>query len=180
MKRTASLLLLILASACSTTTPSPAPSEAAPLARATQAPRAQEPASPVARAVAYTPPQDPRMLFDRQRGTVDAESVYFPYDRYVISPDERSIIEDHAKLATAFPNDHIIVQGNCDERGGREYNLALGQHRAEAVKERLAMLGVPKSHIETVSFGKEKPRALCHEEKCWSQNRRADTIDSWK
>lgn len=119
-------------------------------------------------------------VFERVRRTIADKSVYFDFDRYAIRPTEASVVEDHAKLAIAYPSDHIVVEGNCDERGGREYNLALGQHRAEAVKTRLALLGVPKSRIETTSFGKERPRALCHEEKCWSQNRRADFVESWK
>jgi peptidoglycan-associated lipoprotein len=79
-----------------------------------------------------------------------------------------------------YARDDLTVQGNCDERGGREYNLALGQRRADAVKERLVLLGVPASRIETVSFGKEKPRLTCHEEKCWKEDRRDDLVDSWK
>ena len=119
-------------------------------------------------------------VFERSRKAIAGQSVYFDFDRYAVRPGDASAVEEHAKLAIAYPSDHIVVEGNCDERGGREYNLALGQHRAEAVKGRLALLGVSKSRIETVSFGKEKPRALCHDEKCWSQNRRADFIESWK
>jgi peptidoglycan-associated lipoprotein len=74
----------------------------------------------------------------------------------------------------------VVLQGNCDERGSREYNLALGQRRADAVKQRMVLLGVPQTRIETVSFGKEKPRATCHDESCWSQNRRVDFVHAWK
>jgi peptidoglycan-associated lipoprotein len=66
------------------------------------------------------------------------------------------------------------LEGNADERGSREYNLALGQNRAEAVKHALQLLGVPDSQVEVVSFGEEKPRSTCHEEKCWAENRRVD------
>ena len=87
---------------------------------------------------------------------------------------------EQAKVAIIYPKDHITVQGNCDERGSSEYNVALGQRRADEVKEHLVMLGVPAARIETVSFGKEKPRELCHQEKCWAENRRADFVDAWK
>ena len=70
----------------------------------------------------------------------------------------------------------IVIQGNTDERGGREYNLALGQKRSEAVLQRLQLLGIPSSRIEAVSFGKEKPIALGHSEEAWAQNRRADIV----
>jgi peptidoglycan-associated lipoprotein len=72
------------------------------------------------------------------------------------------------------------LKGNCDERGSREYNLALCQRRADAVKQSMILLGVPQERIETISFGKEKPRALCDEQTCWAKNRRADFVDVWK
>src|SRR6266403_1654591 len=75
-----------------------------------------------------------------------------------------------------YANDYLTLQGNCDERGSREYNLALGQRRADAVKQRLRLLGIPETRVETVSFGKEKPRELCHNESCWSMNRRVDFV----
>jgi peptidoglycan-associated lipoprotein len=87
---------------------------------------------------------------------------------------------EQANAAITYPKDLITVQGNCDERGSSAYNLALGQRRADAVKEQLVMLGVPAARIETVSFGKEKPRELCHQEKCWAGNRRADFVHAWE
>ena len=106
--------------------------------------------------------------------------MFFPYDSASVASDQYSALDRHARLENAYANDYIVLQGNCDERGGREYNLALGQRRAEAVKERLAMLGVPEGRIEAISYGKEKPRATCHQEKCWAQDRRVDFVDSWK
>lgn len=76
----------------------------------------------------------------------------------------------------AHPNVNIVIQGNTDERGGREYNLALGQKRSEAVKQRLQLLGIPAERIEAVSFGREKPVAFGHSEEAWAQNRRADIV----
>lgn len=118
--------------------------------------------------------------FERARSAIDGKSVYFAFDKDLITPEGDAVISQHAKLATTYARDHIVLQGNCDERGGREYNLALGQRRADAVKSHLTQLGVPASRIETMSLGKEKPRAQCHEEKCWSQNRRTDFVESWQ
>ena len=118
--------------------------------------------------------------FERMRATVQNESVYFDFDKYSIRPDQTQAITDNARLGTTYSNDFVTLQGNCDERGSREYNLALGQRRADAVKQRMVLLGIVEARIETVSFGKEKPRALCHDESCWSQNRRVDFVHEWK
>ena len=90
-------------------------------------------------------------------------SVYFSFDSYEVE-------------AQYMPAVNIIIQGNTDERGGREYNLALGQKRSEAVKQRLQLLGIPAERIEAVSFGREKPVAYGHSEEAWAQNRRADIV----
>jgi len=111
---------------------------------------------------------------------VAGKSVYFEFDKYAIKSDQLSAITDHSKLAASYTNDFVTLQGSCDERGSREYNLALGQRRADAVKERMVLLGIPQTRIETISFGKEKPRALCHDESCWSINRRVDFVHEWK
>ncbi len=178
MRRIAILSFAALMAACSTTAP-PAPS--VPPKQQAQAPVAPPVAPPpMAKAAPVVPVEPPMQVFNRQRSSLDERSVYFDFDKSAILPEWISTIEDHAKLAQTFPNDQITLQGNCDERGGREYNLALGDRRANAVKERLLALGVSGSRISTVSFGKEKPRALCHEEKCWAQNRRADFVDTWK
>jgi peptidoglycan-associated lipoprotein len=118
--------------------------------------------------------------FERMRAARAGDTVYFDFDRFAIKSDQSAAVSEHAKLAIAFSNDHVTLQGNCDERGGHEYNLALGQRRADAVKQSMVLLGVPQDRIETISFGKEKPRALCHEESCWARNRRADFVDEWK
>jgi len=118
--------------------------------------------------------------FERARSALTVTSVYFDYDKSVIKPDQVSAITENGNLANAYANDYLTLQGNCDERGSREYNLALGQRRADAVKQRLLLLGIPETRVETVSFGKEKPRDLCHNESCWSLNRRADFVHAWK
>lgn len=103
-------------------------------------------------------------------------SVYFDFDQYVIKDEFKPLIEAHAKFLTKNSSYKMLIQGNADERGSREYNLALGQRRAESVKKMMNVLGVPDSQIETVSFGEEKPKAECHDESCWSQNRRDDIV----
>jgi len=102
------------------------------------------------------------------------KSVYFNYDEYSVKPEFQELIKQHVELLTSSKSFTVSVEGNADERGSVEYNLALGQKRAEAVKRNLKMLGLPEAQVEAVSYGKEKPRATCHEEKCWSENRRVD------
>jgi len=102
-------------------------------------------------------------------------SVYFEYDSNAVKDEFRPIVQAHSKYMTADKRDaRIRIEGNCDERGSREYNLALGQRRAEAVKKVMTVLGVQDGRIETVSYGEEKPAAQGHDEASWAQNRRAD------
>ncbi len=102
------------------------------------------------------------------------DSVYFDFDKSAVKPEYSEVIQNQAKFIKAHTNDIVTVEGNCDERGSREYNLALGSRRAKAVAKSLEIAGVPAKQIKEVSFGKEKPRLSCHEEKCWKENRRAD------
>lgn len=102
------------------------------------------------------------------------QSVFFDFDQYDIKPEYRDVIEKHAEFIKAHENDVVTVEGNCDERGSNEYNLALGDRRANAVRKSLGLLGIPAGQIKTVSYGEEKPRLPCHEEKCWQENRRGD------
>jgi len=101
-------------------------------------------------------------------------SIYFDFDSFVVKPEYQGTVEAHGKFLVANPSRRVTIEGNADDRGSREYNLALGQKRAEAVKSRLRLLGVPESQMETVSFGEEKPASTGVDEAAWSQNRRAD------
>ncbi|NSL55733.1 MULTISPECIES: peptidoglycan-associated lipoprotein Pal [Uliginosibacterium] len=103
-------------------------------------------------------------------------SIYFEYDKYDISLDYVTIIEAHSKYLKANPAAKVLIQGNADERGSREYNLALGQKRAEAVASNLKLLGVKADAVEAVSLGEEKPKATGHDEASWAENRRADLV----
>lgn len=110
------------------------------------------------------------------KGVLARRSIYFDYDSYVVRDDGKPIIENHAKYLNATKSRKVIIQGNTDDRGGREYNLALGQKRAEAVRKSLSLLGVPESQMEAVSLGKEKPKALGSDETAYGENRRADIV----
>ena len=101
-------------------------------------------------------------------------SVYFDFDSYIVKDEFKTVIEAHGKYLASHPNRKVIIQGNTDERGGSEYNLALGQKRAEAVRRALAAAGAKDSQMEAVSFGKEKPKATGSNEAAWAENRRAD------
>ena len=110
------------------------------------------------------------------KGILAKRSVYFDYDSYSVKSEFNPTVEAHAKYLVANKARKIIIQGNTDERGGREYNLALGQKRSEAVRQAMSLLGVPESQIEAVSLGKEKPKALGSDEAAWAENRRADIV----
>jgi peptidoglycan-associated lipoprotein len=103
-------------------------------------------------------------------------SVYFDFDQYVIKSEYRPLVEAHAKFLVGHPEMKMLIQGNADERGSREYNLALGQKRADAVKQALQVLGAKDGQIESVSLGEEKPKCTESTETCYAQNRRGDML----
>ena len=103
--------------------------------------------------------------------------VYFDFDSFVVKDEFRSLIDGHAKVLAAQRNKRLVIEGHTDERGGREYNLALGQKRAEAVARSLVLLGVQESQLEAVSFGKERPAVEGQDEAAWARNRRAELKD---
>ena len=101
-------------------------------------------------------------------------SVYFDFDAYAIKDDYKSMLEAHARYLQANRNARMTVEGNTDERGSREYNIALGQRRADAAKRMMLLSGATEAQIDTVSFGKEKPKNPGHDESAWAENRRDD------
>jgi peptidoglycan-associated lipoprotein len=105
-------------------------------------------------------------------------SVHFDFDSFVIKAEFRPLIEAHARFLVQNPQMKMLIQGNTDERGSREYNLALGQKRADAVRQALTLLGVSDAQIESVSLGEEKPRCTERTEECFAQNRRGDMLYS--
>ena len=115
-------------------------------------------------------PRAPTLAAPPQLGRV----IYFDFDSFAIKPEGEALIEGHARFLAANKGRTIAVEGHTDERGGREYNLALGQKRAEAVRRRLVLLGVGEGQVEAVSFGKEKPAANGSDEASYEKNRRAE------
>jgi peptidoglycan-associated lipoprotein len=115
-------------------------------------------------------------LLNDPKGELAKRSVYFDYDSYVVKDEFKPLVAAHGKYLGAHKERKIIIQGNTDERGGSEYNLALGQKRAEALRKSLSLVGVPESQMEAVSLGKEKPKAQGHDEASWAENRRADIV----
>ena len=115
------------------------------------------------------PLRDPNNILSKR-------SVYFDYDQFSVKDEFRPVVNAHAKYLSTNMNRRITVQGNTDDRGSREYNLALGQKRADAVKQMMVLSGAQAQRIETVSFGEEKPRAQGATEAAWAENRRADIV----
>ena len=120
---------------------------------------------------AYPELKDPKNILSKR-------SVLFDYDSYVIKDQYRPLVEAHAKFLVSHPKVKMLIQGNTDERGSREYNLALGQKRADAVKKALGLLGVSEGQLESVSLGEEKPSCSDSGESCWAANRRGDMLYS--
>lgn len=117
----------------------------------------------------------PRELTD-PKSKLSQRSIYFDLDKYDVKDEYRDLVAAHAKYLVANKGFKVLIQGNTDERGSSEYNLSLGQKRAEAVKRSLSLLGVKEEQIESVSLGKEKPKNPGHDEAAWSENRRADIL----
>jgi peptidoglycan-associated lipoprotein len=110
------------------------------------------------------------------KSALSRRSVYFDFDKYEVKDEFRSLLQAHAGYLSRNRTARMLIQGNADERGSREYNLALGQRRADAVKRTMGLLGAAESQMESVSLGKEKPRCLQHTEECFAENRRADML----
>lgn len=120
-------------------------------------------------APAYDPLQDPKHALAKR-------SIYFDFDNFQVKDEFKSTIAAHADYLSKNSNRQIAIEGHADDRGSSEYNLALGQKRAEAVRRSLEVLGVSGKQVEAVSFGEEKPRAQGSNEAAWSENRRADIV----
>jgi peptidoglycan-associated lipoprotein len=105
-------------------------------------------------------------------------SIYYDYDKFDVRSEYRGLVEAHAKYLRENPAARMLIQGNADERGSREYNVGLGQRRSDGVKKMMSLLGVRDSQIESVSLGEEKPQAEGHSEEAWAKNRRSDILYS--
>ena len=109
-------------------------------------------------------------------GNLAQRSIYFDYDSFSVKDEYKPVLQAHAKFLVENPTAKIYLQGHTDERGSREYNLALGQKRADAVRRVMTVLGVKDSQVEGVSYGEEKPKNGGHDDSAYAQNRRADII----
>jgi peptidoglycan-associated lipoprotein len=114
---------------------------------------------------------------NNQAGANLARVVYFDFDSYVLRDEYKPLIESHARMLSQVKTKKMVIEGHTDERGGREYNLALGQRRAEAVAKSMMLLGASDGQIEAVSYGKERPASEGHDEAAWAKNRRAELKD---
>ena len=133
--------------------------------------------------VAAAPPTPPPAPAAPAPSATEAElfsqsikDIYFDYDRYDLRPGDQATITANAAFLKEHPSIRFTIEGHCDERGSTEYNLALGDNRANAARDALVKAGIEASRIKTVSYGKEKPFCMEHEESCWQQNRRAHFV----
>ena len=117
----------------------------------------------------------PRELTD-PKSKLSQRSIYFDLDKYEVKDEYKDLVAAHAKYLVANKGFKVLIQGNTDERGSREYNLSLGQKRSDAVKRSLILLGAKEDQVESVSLGEEKPKNPGHEESAWADNRRADIL----
>jgi peptidoglycan-associated lipoprotein len=161
-----SVSALLLAGAC--TSKPEAVSTAPPPAPPAEAPRALPPAPPVARGPLPGSAEDFRVNV--------GDTVHFAYDKYSVEDADKATLQKQATWLARYPQVRVSVEGHADERGTREYNLALGARRANAVKEYLVSLGVSTARVETISYGKERPICTESTESCWAQNRRGVTV----
>ena len=136
---------------------------------------------------ATTPAAQPQPLGRDQMGSVDVtagkkdpnkllskRSIYYDYESFQVKDEYRGIVEEHAKYLRENPHSKMLIEGNADERGSREYNVGLGQRRSDSLKTMLLVLGAKETQIESVSLGEEKPVCTDHAEDCWWKNRRGD------
>lgn len=158
-------VVLAVAAGCSTTKPADASSTAA------SAPAVSAPAAPAAQSAVAKVDVSP---LDDPKSPLAKRSVFFDFDGFQIHSADMALIEAHAKYLTTHKSAHVRLEGNADERGGTEYNLALGQKRAESVRKAMLVLGVQDGAVEAISYGKEKPMEKGHTEEAWAKNRRVD------
>jgi len=168
MIKTLSIMLMAAATlaACSST---PIDTKA-PVASASATP-AIPPAASTAQSTVATVTLDP---LDDPKGQLAARSVYFAYDDFTVDPKYQPLVQAHGQFLQAHAAVQIRIEGNADERGSREYNLALGDKRAQIVAKQLELMGAKPAQIEAVSYGEERPKSEGHDETAWAENRRAD------
>ncbi len=167
-----SLVVALAVGACAST---PAPQKNSETKTSSQATAPQTQVAPAASTQNLNSAKlDVPAYLDPANPLAQKRSIYFDFDKYVVRSQELPIVDMHSTYLAGHQNQKIKIEGNADERDSREYNLALGQKRADAVKIQMKTQGVVESQIETISWGKEKPKAEGHDEAAWAENRRAD------
>jgi peptidoglycan-associated lipoprotein len=126
--------------------------------------------------VSAPPPRPAASATLEEMFTKEVRDAYFEYDKSDIRPEARAALMQTASFLKSYPQVKVTIEGHCDERGSTEYNLALGDRRAQAAKDFLVSLGVPADRMQTISYGKERPFCTDHTEQCWQQNRRAHFV----
>jgi peptidoglycan-associated lipoprotein len=173
---------LLLVAGCQTTPEEQQPSAAAVEERKAAAKpgaEARPVESPKVAAVDITAGKpDPASALKDPSSILSKRQIFFDYDKFDVKDEYRPLIEAHAKYLRENPNARMLIQGNADERGSREYNIALGQRRSDNVKKMLILLGARDAQLESVSLGEEKPMCAESNEPCWSKNRRGDMLYS--
>ena len=171
---------LLLVGACATTSDEQKPGAQAPVEGTKPGAGAKPqavPSKPVARVDATAKPGgSPFAALKDPNSILSKRSVFFDYDQFDIKSEYRSLIEAHARFLRDNPSAKMLIQGNADDRGSREYNVGLGQRRSDSVKKMLLLLGAKEAQIESVSLGEEKPACAEHNEDCWAKNRRGDML----
>jgi peptidoglycan-associated lipoprotein len=163
-----------------TTPPAPTAPAETPAPRSTPAQK-----DPVAQAAPATAPEKPRFPDAQTRAKLNdllasIQDAYFDYDKHTLRADAQATLTQNAKsintILRDYPEYKLTIEGHCDERGSAEYNLALGEARAQKAKEFLVTIGLPDDQLRTVSYGKERPQCTDSSEDCWQRNRRAHVV----
>ncbi len=172
----AAVLAAILLAACQSTPETQAPAGVEDRSPGDKQPPTTKPIAqpPVTGTPITDPSKDPRLK--DPSNVLSKRSIYFDFDSDAIKAEFVPLVEAHAAFLRQYKTAKMLIQGNADDRGSREYNLGLGQRRADAVKKRLVLLGATESQIESVSLGEEKPVCTQQTEECWARNRRADIL----
>jgi peptidoglycan-associated lipoprotein len=172
---------VMLVAGCQTTSPDADPKAAGveerkPGAKPGADARSVEP--PKVASVDLTQGKTPAGALKDPANILSKRSIYYDLDKFDVRDEFRSLVEAHAKYLRENPNARMLIQGNTDERGSREYNVGLGQRRSDGVKRMLVLLGARENQIESVSLGEEKPQEDGQSEAAWSKNRRSDMLYS--
>lgn len=175
MKKLMAILVLLsgvgLFAGCAQQQTTPTEPTEAPGAAAEQAPGAEAAGAETERGFTGSPLQDPQSPLSKR-------VFYFPFDSSEVSAEDRNIVAEHAKFLAANPNASVVIEGHADERGSREYNLGLGERRAQAIERLMLLQGMAKGQQQVISFGEERPAAQGHDESAWRLNRRVELIYS--